>query len=169
MKTCPAPVRHSPVSCPSGVAGSRRVGHVLVAEDEAAIRQITVILLRSAGYTVVGVEDGEGAWEALRREFFDLVVTDHCMPRLSGLELLERLRDSGMDTPVIMVSGTMPAEEMSRHPWLQLNHHLTKPYSSAELLQSVAAALDSSGRSEMSGPDGCNWFEQQGLNSPVLR
>lgn len=169
MKTCPTLIRDSPVLCHSEGGGSRCIGHVLVADDEAAIRQITVLLLRSAGYTVIGVEDGEAAWEALKREYFDLVVTDHSMPRLSGLELLERLRNSGMDTPVIMVSGTMPAEEMSRHPWLHLNHHLTKPYSSAELLRCVTAALNSSGRCEASGPDGCNWFEQQGLNSPALR
>lgn len=169
MKTCPTLLPDSPVSGHSAGDESRRLGRVLVAEDEAALRRLTVLLLRSSGYAVVGVEDGEAAWDALNREPFDLVVTDHCMPRLSGLELLERLRNSGMDVPVIMVSGTMPAEALSQHPWLHLHNHLAKPYTSADLLRCVAAALDSGSASAASGPNGCNWFEHPELTAPSPR
>ena len=79
MKTCPTLLPDSPVSGHSAGDESRRLGRVLVAEDEAALRRLTVLLLRSSGYAVVGVEDGEAAWDALNREPFDLVVTDHCM------------------------------------------------------------------------------------------
>jgi DNA-binding response OmpR family regulator len=128
-------------------------GRVLVAEDEPTIRRVAVRLLASSGYEAEGAEDGEAAWTALNRAPFDLLITDHCMPRLTGVELLKRLRTARMELPVIMVSGCMPTEELGRHPWLRVDDRLLKPYSASELLRRVAAALGF-------GSLVRNWFER---------
>jgi CheY-like chemotaxis protein len=140
--------------------GRNGEGRVLVAEDEPTIRRVTVRLLASSGYEAEGADDGEAAWTALNREPFDLLITDHCMPRLSGVELLKRLRSARMDLPVIMVSGSMPTEELERHPWLRLDDRLLKPYSAADLLRRVAQALNPGAPARGLGSMVRNWFEQ---------
>ena len=135
-------------------------GRVLVADDETSLLRVTVRLLTSTGYDAEGAEDGEAAWTALNREPFDLLITDHCMPRLSGVELLKRLRSARMELPVIMVSGVMPTEELERHPWLRLDDRLIKPYSATDLLRRVAAALNPAPPARELGSLVRNWFEQ---------
>lgn len=135
-------------------------GRVLVADDERSILHVTVRLLTATGYDAEGAEDGEAAWTALNRTPFDLLITDHCMPRLSGLELLKRLRTAGMELPVIMVSGVMPTQELARHPWLRLDDRLVKPYSAADLLRRVAQALNPGAPACGPGSTVRNWFEQ---------
>ncbi len=140
--------------------GRNGAGRVLVADDEPSILHVTVRLLTSTGYEAEGAEDGEAAWTALNREPFDLLITDHCMPRLSGVELLKRLRTARMELPVIMVSGVMPTEELERHPWLRLDDRLLKPYSATDLLRRVAAALNPGPPARGLGAMVRNWFEQ---------
>lgn len=120
-------------------------GRVLVAEDEPALRLVTVRVLNQSGYEAEGAEDGEFAWQALQRAQFDLLITDHGMPRLSGIELLKRLRVARMDLPVILASAMMPNQELDRHPWLSVQVRLQKPYSVAQLLEQVACLLPADG------------------------
>lgn len=120
-------------------------GRVLVAEDEAALRLVTLRVLNLSGYEAEGAEDGEIAWQALVRERFDPLITDHGMPRLSGLELLKRLRVARMDLPVILVSAMMPHQELDRHPWLCVQVRMQKPYSVTQLLDRVADLLPAEG------------------------
>ncbi len=135
-------------------------GRVLVAEDEPTLRLATLRLLVSSGYAAEGADDGESAWTALNQEPFDLLITDHSMPRLSGVELLKRLRKANLQLPAIMVSGSMPNEELDRHPWLRLHCRLLKPYSAAELLRRVGAALDPGAPVRGLGDRVRNWFEE---------
>lgn len=143
-------------------------GRVLVADDDASLLRVTVRLLTSSGYEAEGAEDGEAAWTALNREPFDLLITDHCMPRLTGVELLKRLRTARMELPVIMVSGIMPNEELDRHPWLRVNDRLLKPYSASELLRRVAAALEPGFPACGFGSVVRNWFEHPASPPPRI-
>lgn len=120
-------------------------GRVLIAEDEPTILRITLRFLNLSGYEAEGAEDGEVAWQALNRERFDLLITDHGMPRLSGIELVKRLRTARMDLPVIMVSAMMPTLELDRHPWLCVRARVQKPYSVTHLLERVAGLLPPEG------------------------
>ena len=66
--------------------------HILLAEDESALRELYKSLLEQEGYLVTAVENGEAAYQVLVKQTFDLLLLDILMPKLSGLELLEILQ-----------------------------------------------------------------------------
>lgn len=114
---------------------------ILVADDEPVIRRLNSNLLITAGYQVDTAADGAAAWDLLEHNGYDLLITDHAMPKLTGLELLKKLRHAGMTLPVIMATGTLPIDEFSRHRWLQPVVALLKPYGVAEFLNAVKVVL----------------------------
>jgi DNA-binding response OmpR family regulator len=87
-------------------------------------------------------EDGEAGWKLLHAarsapDSYDLLITDLNMPKLTGFELIEKLRAAQMSLPVILVTSATP-----RHAErLQLAALLRKPFSPAQLLQNVTEAL----------------------------
>jgi DNA-binding response OmpR family regulator len=114
---------------------------ILVVEDDADIRQLNMEVLTESGYEVDAAEDGVEAWHALNTKPYDLLITDNNMPIVTGLELIKKLRAEDMTLPVILMSGTMPAEELEKHPWLQIQATLLKPYTLAELFRTVKEVL----------------------------
>jgi DNA-binding response OmpR family regulator len=116
---------------------------ILVVDDELVIRQSVAYQLMRSGHQVDTAEDGKAAWEALQSERYDLMITDHNMPKVSGLELVKKLRAEDVALPVILMSGAMPAEELHQHPWLQLAATLHKPFTGDELLGIVERVLPS--------------------------
>jgi DNA-binding response OmpR family regulator len=78
---------------------------ILVVEDDRNLRQINATVLTHAGYAVDMDEDGDAAREALQAKRCELMITDNHMPRLTGIELLNKLRSTPMGLPVIMVTG----------------------------------------------------------------
>jgi CheY-like chemotaxis protein len=114
---------------------------ILVVEDDAVIRELNLQMLALVGYQVVGAEDGAVGWQLLDGGSFDLLLTDHEMPRMSGLELVKQVRSAGMTLPIIMATGSLPEDELERLPWLQLDATLRKPYSPDQLRQTVKGVL----------------------------
>ena len=114
---------------------------ILVADDEPEIRLINTAMLTQGGYKVDAAEDGYAAWEALTANGYDLLITDHSMPKVSGVELLRKLHAARMTLPVIMATGAVPSHEFVREPWLQPAAVLLKPYTSSELLGTVEGVL----------------------------
>ena len=114
---------------------------ILVVDDEPHIRQLSTKVLIHSGYHVDAAADGAAAWEALSADSYDLLITDHNMPKLTGVELLKKLRAARMALPIIMATGTLPKEEFTRYPWLQPAATLLKPYTIAELLGTVKDVL----------------------------
>jgi CheY-like chemotaxis protein len=117
-----------------------RTLRVLVLDDDQILRQVTSSILDRSGYIVDAAEDGESGWEALRSGKYDLVVTDNDMPRLTGLQLVERLRSQGIKIPVILASASVDLGEADDHPGLALVAILHKPYPLAELLDAARRA-----------------------------
>ena len=101
-------------------------------------------MLIHAGYHVTTAEDGMQGWELFCRCNFDLLITDHDMPRLTGLDLTRRVRTDQRDLPVIMISGRMPWEELDLLSLLQPGIALEKPFAFAELNAHVRSLLASS-------------------------
>lgn len=66
---------------------------ILIAEDEMALRELYVAVLRGAGFEVVMAADGEEADMELKKQIPDLLLLDILMPKLTGIELLQRLKD----------------------------------------------------------------------------
>ena len=126
---------------PPPLRPEKRSFRILVVEDEPVIRNLTATALRRAGHHVEVAVDGEEAWENVQGHAYDLIVTDHNMPKLSGVGLLQNLRAAGMAVPVIMVSGCYPEQELSRYPWLQPEATLLKPFSFDDLYRTVGAVL----------------------------
>lgn len=114
---------------------------ILVVEDDAAVRRVNTEVLTYSGYHVDAAEDGAAAWEALQRHNYDLIVTDNHMPRLTGIELIMKLHVARLALPVIMATGSSPAEHIARYNPLQPAKVLLKPYTFHELLASVKAVL----------------------------
>ncbi|MGD1089643.1 MAG: response regulator [Verrucomicrobiota bacterium] len=114
---------------------------ILVVEDDGDTRRLNAEVLIQSGYEVDAVEDGAVAWDELQVNSYDLLVTDHSMPKLSGLELLKKLHAAHMTLPVIMATGTMPAWEFALHPWLLPAAVLIKPHTVDELLGTVKKVL----------------------------
>jgi DNA-binding response OmpR family regulator len=112
-----------------------------VVDDDSDIRQLSAQALVGSGYHVDAAEDGAAAWEALQIQAFNLLITDHNMPRLTGVELVTKLRAARMALPVIMATGRLSTDELAQNPSLQLAAMLPKPFTIGELLQTVGAVL----------------------------
>lgn len=78
---------------------------ILVADDSETIRALLRTALQGAGYEVDMADDGLSAYELGRDQEYDLVIMDQLMPGLLGLEVIERWRDEGIDTPVLILTG----------------------------------------------------------------
>jgi DNA-binding response OmpR family regulator len=116
----------------------RPTHRILVVDDEPIIRRLIAAALLGSGYHVDAAEDGAAAWKALQAKTYDLLITDHMMPNLTGVELVHNLRSARMALPVVMVAGTLPTHEL---PLLQLAATLLKPFVVAELLETVEDVL----------------------------
>lgn len=114
---------------------------VLIAEDEAAIREFVVINLRRGGYEVVEAEDGARAleeYEACGGDI-DVAVLDVMMPNVDGLEVCKRLRQKSNNIGIIML--TAKTQEMDKITGLMMgaDDYVTKPFSPTELVARVDA------------------------------
>ena len=114
---------------------------ILVVDDYRDIRQLSTEVLSHSGYKVDTAADGAAAWEALQSKAFNLLITDNDMPRLTGIELVRKLRSASMMLPVILTSGSLPMEELTQNPSLELAAILPKPFSPEELLGTMTNVL----------------------------
>src|SRR3982750_1179461 len=114
---------------------------ILVAEDQADIRDLIVMNLRSAGYDVTAVADGLAALASQAEQARDLLILALMMPGMDGLEVCKSLRARGRVTPILML--TAKSTELDRVLGLELgaDDYLTKPFSLAELMARVKALL----------------------------
>src|SRR2546425_2732014 len=114
---------------------------ILIAEDQADIRELIVMNLRNAGYAVSAAADGLAALASQNEQASDLLILDLMMPGLDGLEVCKALRARGRSTPILML--TAKSTELDRVLGLELgaDDSLTKPFSLAELLARVKALL----------------------------
>jgi CheY-like chemotaxis protein len=116
---------------------------VLVVEDDATLRGSLVDLLGKWNYTVAQAADGQDALNYLWHEPVDVIVCDAIMPRLGGIALIKALRQQGINTPAIFMSGHALDHERSSLDGLDVWAWLDKPPSNWRLAQAVIGALGS--------------------------
>jgi DNA-binding response OmpR family regulator len=114
--------------------------HILVVDDDVALRELVTEYLSASGYEVDGVGDGNAFRARIAQRMPDLVVLDLMLPGEDGLSLLKWLRSSG-GSPVIIVSAR--GEEVDRVVGLEVgaDDYLAKPFGPRELLARVRAVL----------------------------
>jgi two-component system nitrogen regulation response regulator NtrX len=78
---------------------------ILIIDDEQAIRKALREILEYESFTITEAEDGPTALKILEKENFDVIFCDIKMPRMDGLEALSKLKEKGIETPVIMITG----------------------------------------------------------------
>ena len=118
---------------------------ILLVGANTRIRKLSAQVLTRAGYQTDAAEDGEDGWAGLHTHTYDLLITDNHLRRLTGLELVKKLRFARMALPVIIASGSFGIEELNRNQWLQFAAVLLKPFTTDKLLAAVEEVLRSSG------------------------
>lgn len=125
----------SPDHC--GIAPAR----ILVVDDDPDVRRVLGGALRLFNYSVDTAGDGAVGWEALCANSYDLVITDHMMPKLTGLDLLRRLRTVRVDLPCILISGDLPSMEADLPSLLWPGRAVDKPVRLETLVTMVRSLL----------------------------
>lgn len=116
---------------------------VMVVDDEVHIVHVVAIKLRNNGYEVLSADNGAEAFELACKERPDIIVTDYQMPVMSGLELVEKLRQrrETKDIPVIMLTARSFAIRKEQQEDLRISCCLSKPFSPKELLGNIEDIL----------------------------
>ncbi|HEY3038233.1 MAG TPA: response regulator [Pyrinomonadaceae bacterium] len=117
------------------------MSRILVVDDDDTIRE-TLHELLSEEYVCQTAETAEKAFARLEADVYDVVLTDISMPGLSGLELLEYIRQRFSDTPVIIISGIGDREQAQSLIKLGAFDFLLKPFTLEGVEQSVKRAVD---------------------------
>ena len=114
---------------------------LLYAEDEQAMSEAVTDILRYHKYSVDPVYDGADALAYARAEQYDGIILDVMMPKLSGFEVLRRLRQEGCRTPVLLLTAKAEVEDRIEGLDLGADDYLPKPFAMGELLARVRAML----------------------------
>ena len=145
LDTLPEPVDAAPAPQTAGQAeDSGSPVRVLVADDNADMREYLARLLRGDGYSVDAVSDGQRALDAVRAGAPDIVISDVMMPRLDGLELVAALRADPRTAavPVLLLSARAGQEASIGGLLAGADDYLVKPFAAAELLARVRANVE---------------------------
>ena len=116
---------------------------ILIADDESSIRFVLREALESQGYTVTESADGTHALEALEAENFDLAFLDIRMPGMTGIEILERLQTSPLDTSIVIITAQSTFESAVEAMKLGALDYLSKPFALGEVQALADKALRS--------------------------
>ena len=118
------------------------MARILVIDDDAAARDSVARMLRTAGHTVQEAAGGEDGIASARGSTFDVVLSDLQMPGLSGLDVLQRLRDARVDSVFIIMTAFGTVETVVEAMRLGAVDFLQKPFYRDELLMRVRAAAE---------------------------
>jgi two-component system KDP operon response regulator KdpE len=124
---------------------------ILVVDDEPEIRRALRANLAGHGYDTTAVASGEEALDKADRVHPDLVLLDLGLPGIQGLEVCKRLRASGLEAPIIILSVEEEEEQKVRALDEGADDYLTKPFGMNELLARIRAALRRAGGSSRVG------------------
>jgi DNA-binding response OmpR family regulator len=114
---------------------------VLIVEDERKLAQILASALEAEHYDVVVAPTGEDGFFRATAELFDLVLLDLMLPRRSGLEILQALRERRVETPVLVLTALDGVDDRVRGLDLGADDYLVKPFAIPELLARIRALM----------------------------
>ncbi|OPY67063.1 MAG: Blue-light-activated protein [Syntrophorhabdaceae bacterium PtaU1.Bin034] len=123
---------------------SRGKERILLVDDEPLVLDMVAKILRSLGYIVVTAPGGPEAFEIFQKDpgNFDLIITDHVMPEVTGIRLAEKLLKVRKDIPVILFTGYSDAVTPNKAKQVGISSFVMKPVVKSELAQAVRRVLD---------------------------
>ena len=116
--------------------------NILLAEDERSVAFSISFALKADGHKIEIVSDGAEALSELTRKpgAFDLLITDHSMPRMNGVELVKRLRDIAFRGKIVVLSAHLSTENRAAYLALGVDLMVTKPFDVHELRAAILSA-----------------------------
>jgi len=114
---------------------------ILVVDDELSMREFLNILLEKEGYEVTTAADASSAIDLIQNHNFDLVISDIKMPGLSGLSLLEKIKEMNNSTPVIMITAYASPENAVIAMKNGAFDYITKPFKVDEIIKIIKSAI----------------------------
>ena len=114
---------------------------ILIAEDDTELRQLFEHVLIKNGYSVVGVSDGAEGIEALKADYYDLLISDIMMPHMDGYDLVKQMRTAGNNTPVLMITAKDAFDDMRTGFLAGVDDYMVKPINVNEMVLRIQALL----------------------------
>jgi two-component system OmpR family response regulator/two-component system response regulator QseB len=112
---------------------------ILLTEDDHPLANTMLSMLRDGQNTVDWLDDGQQAINALLNESFDLAILDLTLPRVDGLHIVRRVREQGIDLPIIILTARSDLTEKLQGLDAGADDYLTKPFAMAELKARIRA------------------------------
>src|SRR5438045_8657736 len=112
--------------------------HILAVDDEPAIGESIAYALEAPHREIVVAKDGNDALAKIAKNKFDVVITDHRMPRSGGLELVRKLRQRNYRGKIVVLSAYLSPEHVGTYEELEVDEIVGKPFDSAELRKVIA-------------------------------
>jgi nitrogen-specific signal transduction histidine kinase/CheY-like chemotaxis protein len=118
-------------------------GRIILVDDEESILITTSAILTRLGYEVATFTDGFEALETIRENprAFNVLITDHSMPKITGIELAQSLKEAGIDIPVILISGYLAHTMGDEVRDVGISEVMTKPISAHQLTETIGRVL----------------------------
>ncbi len=114
---------------------------ILIAEDDIKLCQLFERILIKNGYYTKGVSNGKEALDVLEQEYFDLLITDIMMPVMDGYQLIENIRESGNNMPVLIVTAKNEFDDLKMGFISGSDDFMVKPININEMVLRVGALL----------------------------
>ncbi|KKK36722.1 histidine kinase [Mesobacillus campisalis] len=119
---------------------------ILIAEDEEVLRMLITDTLEEEGYDIDEACDGEEAYQLIEENEYDLVILDYMMPQMTGLEVIEKIRehedDSKKNVNILMLSAKSQKLDQDRVMTAGADHFISKPFSPLALIEKIGDILD---------------------------
>ncbi len=121
---------------------------ILVVDDFSTMRRIIKNILKQLGFTnVVDADDGSTAWEILNKDKIDFIISDWNMPKMSGIELLRKVRASEefADIPFLMVTAEGQQENVIEAVQAGVSNYIVKPFTPETFEQKIKKIFEKKG------------------------
>ena len=110
---------------------------VLYVEDDHAMARTVELMLKQAGHDCETTDSGHEAIDLARSQDYDVILLDIMLPDIDGYEVIQQVRDSGVETPFLIQSGLVDRDRLPDGVSFGANHFLVKPFSKGELVKKI--------------------------------
>lgn len=115
--------------------------NILLVEDEVSLSEALTHILKKEKYSVDAVYDGESGYNSGLSNRYDIILLDIMLPKMNGFEVLRKLREEKIATPILMLTARGQITDKVKGLDLGADDYLAKPFSTAELLARIRALL----------------------------